>query len=67
VAIEGLKVILDKEAVVPTPTADRLIAAPEAVDASFRRHVRSYVPFGRAAGAGEDGISIAGYEQRLLN
>src|SRR5689334_11014209 len=67
-AIEGLQVILDKAAVVPTPTADRLVTAPEAVEAAFLHHVRSYVPFSRASGAedGTDSISIADYEKRLI-
>ena len=67
-AIEGLQVILEKEAVVPTPTADRLVTAPETVEAAFLHHVRSYVPFGRAAGAGDEGdtVSIAAYEKRLI-
>lgn len=67
-AIEGLRVILDKEAVVPTPTADQLVVAPETVDAAFLHHVRSYVPFGRAAGAGDerDAFSITDYEKRLI-
>ena len=67
-AIEGLQVILDKEAVVPTPSADRLVTAPEAVEAAFLYHVRSYVPFGREAGSSDesDFFSIADYEKRLI-
>lgn len=65
-ALEGLNVVLEKEAVVPTPTADRLVSAPDAVDAAFLRHVRSYVPFGRASGGEEDVLSIADYERRLI-
>ncbi len=65
-AIEGLRFVLEKEAVVGTPTADQLMQVPDIVYEQFMRHVRSYVPFGRAAGAGEDTISIADYERRLI-
>ncbi len=65
-ALEGLRVVLDKEPVVGTPTADRLLEAPEMMDQSFTRHVRSYVPFGRASGSTEDEVSISEYEQRLI-
>ena len=67
-AIEGLQVILDKEAVVPTPTADRLVNDPSAVEGAFLHHVRTYVPFGRASGADDSGdaLSISDYEQRLI-
>lgn len=65
-AIEGLRVVLEKEAVVGTPTADQLVHSPEAVFEAFMRHVRSYVPFGRAGGATEDELSVADYEKRLI-
>jgi hypothetical protein len=65
-AIEGLRIVLEKEAVVGTPTADQLVQAPDAVDEQFMRHVRSYVPLGRATGSGEDTISVTEYEKRLI-
>lgn len=67
-AIEGLQVVLDKEPVVPTPDADQLVTAPQTVETAFVYHVRSYVPFGRQAGADDesDAISIADYEKRLI-
>lgn len=66
-AVEGLQVVLDKEPVVGTPTADQFLSAPETIDARFVRHVRSYVPFGDAGGEGDEGLSIAAYEKRLID
>ncbi len=65
-AVEGLRIVLEKEAVVGTPTAEQLVQSPEAILAAFSRHVRSYVPFGRAAGASDDSPSVADFEKRLI-
>ena len=65
-ALEGLQAILEKEAVVGTPSAAQFVQAPAAIDAAFSRHVRTYVPFGRASGAGDDEQSITAYEKRLI-
>src|SRR5688500_9712236 len=66
-AIEGLRVVLEKEPVVGTPTADQVLTNPEAIADRFLRHVRTYVPFGDASGAGDEGLSIAAYEKRLID
>lgn len=66
-SIEGLRTVLEKEAIVATPSASDLMTRPEAVDVTFRRHVRTYVPLGRASGSDDDSMSIAEYEKRVID
>jgi hypothetical protein len=65
-SLEGLGVVLEKEPVVGTPAARRLEESPEDVEAMYLRHVRSYVPLGRAAEGADDQMSVSDYEQRLI-
>lgn len=64
-SIEGLQAILDKEEVVPTQRAEDLIAHPDLADESYRRHVRTYVPFSREASGGE-GQSVTAFEKKVI-
>ena len=65
-ALEGLRFILEKEAVLPTPTVQRLLDAPAVVEQSYLGHVRSYVPLGRASGSAGEQVSVRDYEKRLI-
>jgi len=51
-SLEGLQSILTKEEIVATQRANDLLARPEFVDETYRRHVRTYIPFGRQADDG---------------
>lgn len=64
-SIEGLQTILDKDEIVPTQRAEDLIAHPDLVEDSYRRHVRTYVPFSREASGG-DGQSVPAFEKKVI-
>ena len=64
-SIEGLQAILDKEEIVATQRAETLVAHPTMVDDAYRRHVRTYVPFGRRSGGG-NGQSVAEFEKEVI-
>lgn len=64
-SLEGLHAILDKDEVVATQRAEDLIAHPEMVDETYRRHVRTYVPFGRQSSGG-DGQSVTDFEKEVI-
>lgn len=64
-SIEGLQAILDKEEIVATHQAEDLIVHPDLVDESYRRHVRTYVPFSRNASGG-DGQSVPAFEKKVI-
>lgn len=64
-SIEGLQAILDKDEIVATQQAEDLIAHPDLVDESYRRHVRTYVPFSRNTSGGE-GQSVPAFEKRVI-
>ncbi len=64
--LEGLQAILDKEEVVSTPLAADLLNQPGRVEEVFRRHVRTYIPLGRTATGGEQGLSVAEFERQIV-
>lgn len=64
-SIEGLQAILDKEEIVATQRAEMFIDHPALVDDTYRRHVRTYVPFGRRSSGG-DGQSVAEFEKEVI-
>lgn len=64
-SIEGLQAILDKEEIVATQRAEMLVDHPTLVDDTYRRHVRTYVPFGRRSSGG-DGQSVAEFEKEVI-
>lgn len=64
-SLEGLHAILDKDEVVATQRAEDLIAHPAMVDETYRRHVRTYVPFGRQSSGG-DGKSVIDFEKEVI-
>ncbi|PZS05646.1 MAG: hypothetical protein DLM69_00765, partial [Candidatus Chloroheliales bacterium] len=66
-ALEGLRAILDKEAVLATASVRELLDAPQVVEERYKHHVRAYLPLGRAAGSREDQLSVQEYEKRLIS
>ena len=64
-SLEGLQAILEKDEVVATQRAEDLVAHPGMVDETYRRHVRTYVPFGRKASGG-DGQSVTDFEKEVI-
>jgi hypothetical protein len=64
-SIEGLQAILEKDEIVATQRAEDLIVHPAMVDESYRRHVRTYVPFSRQASGG-DGHSVPDFEKQVI-
>ena len=64
-SIEGLQAILEKDEVVATQRAEDLVAHPQMVDEAYKRHVRTYVPFGRKASGG-DGQSVTAFEKEVI-
>lgn len=64
-SIEGLQAILEKEEVVNTQRAEDLVAHPQMVDEAYKRHVRTYVPFGRKVSGG-DGQSVPDFERQVI-
>ncbi len=64
--LEGLQAILDKEEIVSTPLASDMLDHPAHIEESFRRHVRTYIPLGRQATGGEQGLSVADFERRVI-
>lgn len=65
-ALEGLQVVLNKEAVLATASVDELLEAPQVVEERYKNHVRAYLPLGRVAGSREDQLSVQEYEKRLI-
>ncbi len=65
-SIEGLRAILEKEEIVATQRAYDLLERPEAVDEAYKRHVRTYVPFGRQAEDRDSRQSVRGFEQQVI-
>ncbi|MEO8287003.1 MAG: hypothetical protein ABI670_11270 [Chloroflexota bacterium] len=67
-SLEGLKVVLEKEPVVGTPAAQRMLESPAEIESKYLHHVRSYVPLGRASESDSDsaGQSVNQYEDRLI-
>lgn len=64
--IEGLEFILKKQEVVPTVSANDLVQNPEAVEADYERHVRTYVPISRVAEGDEETLSVQDFEKRII-
>lgn len=65
-SLEGLQSILTKEEIVATQRANDLMERPEFVDETYRRHVRTYIPFGRQADEGENGPSVSRFERQVI-
>lgn len=65
-SLEGLQSILDKEEIVSTPLASDMLDHPARIEDMFRRHVRTYIPMGRQATSGEQGLSVVDFERRVI-
>lgn len=63
--LEGLNVILTKEEVVATQTAEALLERPREVDDAYKAHVRTYVPL--HTGRGESRLSVEEFSRRLIH
>lgn len=63
--LEGLNVILTKEEVVATQTAEALSERPREVDDAYKAHVRTYVPL--HTGRGESRLSVEEFSRRLIH
>ena len=63
--LEGLNVILAKEEVVATQTAQALLERPREVDDAYKAHVRTYVPL--HTGRGESRLSVEEFSRRLIH
>lgn len=64
-SLEGLHAILDKEEIVATQRAGDLLERSEFVDQVYKRHVSTYVPFGRQASGG-NGQSVKEFERQVI-
>ncbi|MEF3274077.1 MAG: hypothetical protein K6356_06675 [Chloroflexus sp.] len=65
-SLEGLQAVLNKEEIVSTPLAVDLLDQPARIEATFRRHVRTYIPLGRQAAGNEQGPSVAEFERQII-
>jgi len=63
--LEGLTALLDKSPIIPTHKARDFLNLPADVEATYERHVRTYLPLARGAG-GDDVADMVGFEQRLF-
>lgn len=64
---EHLQILLSKEPIIATWTAQDLLERPEAVRESYLKHVRSFVIIGRGNSSTEnDQPTITEYEKRLI-
>ncbi len=63
-SLECLNVVLTKEEVVATQTAEALLERPREVDDAYKAHVRTYVPL--HAGRGESRLSVEEFSRRLI-
>lgn len=64
--LEGLRLILEKQEVIPTVSAQDLVERADQVEADYLRHVRTYVPINRAAEGQEGQIGVEDFEKRLI-
>jgi len=65
--LEHLQILLSKEPIIATWTAQDLLERPETVRESYLKHVRSFVMIGRGARATDsDQPTISEYEKRLI-
>ena len=65
--LEQLEIILDKNPVIATWTAQDLLERPAMVRGNYLKHARSFVPLGRLSGSSEeDQLTIEEYEKRLI-
>jgi hypothetical protein len=64
-SLEGLNSILNKEEVIETWRAIDLRERPEAVDATYKAHVRTYVPMQGGASADER-LSVQEFSKRFI-
>ena len=63
--LDAVKIVLDKQPIIGTWTAQDMVARPESVNAAYLNHVRSFVVLGDAA-SGDDGVTVTDYAKRLI-
>nr|BBH87550.1 hypothetical protein KTC_23010 [Thermosporothrix sp. COM3] len=65
--LEHLELLLEKQPIIATWTAQDILERPEIVRENYLKHVRSFVVIGKGATSTDsDQVTIADYEKRLL-